>query len=465
MTPKMTEFSSADSPSSSHRHPRKSVVAWSLRPVWRAVALLAVVLALGGGLTYRTVQIALASAPVDSISIPAVKAGLAHDRGNSTLSHHLGLLYSSSPTDMDLAEAHKYLGEAVAMEPRRWDYWADLASSCDSMGDTPGADNAYEKSHALNPSTPQLLWMVGNHYVLTDRLDKGFPYFRQLLENQPQYLGPTFRLCLRAAGDPERVFAEVVPQGKDPTLRFAFLGFVSASGDTASAMRLWSRMINGPDRSVSVTSAKLFLDFLIDHNQIQDALTVWKDLTRAGLVPPEGVGNSDNLMYNGGFERLPLNLGFDWRYDERDDLLFDFADATALQGRRCLRIEFPVGRNEEYNLVRQIVPVTPNTRYQLTAMARSESLTSDSGPRFRVVFLGCGNCAVPTTDETLGTTRWHPVEVSFTTPPETHAVAVSLWRPLGRLAPRDLSGTFWVGHVSLGEVRAAKAAVAAGRSR
>lgn len=447
----MTPFPNPDLSAgrSAPRRRSKYLFEWSLRPWWRAWLFLAGVIAASIVLTYETTRVALATDPMDSISIPAVQEGLAHDPGNADLLHKLGLLYASSPTEMSSTRALKYLHQAVASNPHRWEFWADLAITCDSAGDTACSDEAFERARVLNPLTPRLQWAIGNHYVLTNRMQTGFPYFRRLLEMAAQYLGPTFRLCLRATGDPQQVYAEVVPQGKDPTLRFAFLTFLSATGDYESAMRIWGQMITGPDHSPELLSVKPFLDFLIDHNQIRNASTVWEDLERTGLIPKETTPESDNLAYNGSFERTPLNTGFDWRYNEGSDLLFDFSDPHAHEGKRCLRIEFPVGRNEDYDLLSQVVPVRPSTRYQLTAYVRSEGLTSDSGPRLRVIELGCPSCAVSTSDQTLGTTQWHPVEAIFTTQPQTQAVHVSFWRPPGRLAPRDISGTVWLDGITL----------------
>jgi len=444
-----TDTANTTAPAPAVRRPSQSGLELSLRPGWKGVFPVAVVLALGGWMAYQTARIAFASAPLDSISILDVKAGLAHDPANSALLHHLGLLYASSPIDLDLNEAQKYLHQAVAMEPRHWDYWADLATTCDTVGDTACADAAFAKSRALNPHFPRLAWVIGNHYILTDRLDKAFPYFRQLLEEQPQYQGPTFRLCLRAAGDPNQVYAQVIPQGLDPSVRFAFLNFLCVSGDVPNAMRIWAKMIAGPDRAVEASAAKSFLDFLINHNQIHEALTVWSDLTRMGSIPREENPDPRNLFYNAEFKLQPFNLGFDWRYSEGEDLLYDFADMSAPGGGHCLRIEFPIGRDADYDLLGQLVPVKPNTKYQLTAMIRSEGLTSNSGPRFRVVFWGCADCSVPTSDQTLGTTHWHPEEVTFFSPPGIQAVRISLWRPLGRLGSQDITGTIWVDQVRL----------------
>ena len=75
-----------------------------------------------------------------------------------------------------------YLRKAVTLNPGRWDYWADLGTACDLTGDLPCSDDADARALALNPMSPSLHWTLGNHYLLTSRQDRAFPYFRRLLE-------------------------------------------------------------------------------------------------------------------------------------------------------------------------------------------------------------------------------------------------------------------------------------------
>jgi tetratricopeptide (TPR) repeat protein len=447
----MREFSNPNPPGKgSAIHDRlANLHQWSLHPWWRATFFSALVLAVSILLSYEMARVVLATLAVHSISIPIVEKAIKSDPGNPGLVHRLGLLYSYVPTELNLAASVKYLRQAAAMNPYHWDYWADLATTCDFVGDTPCSDAAFERARNLNPMTPLLQWMVANHYVLTNRAQESFPYFRKLLEMSPDYLAPTFRLLLRVTADPQQIYAGVVPDGKDPSPRYAFLTFLSTTGDFEGAMQIWKLMIAGPDNSPEPLSVKPFLDSLIEHNQIQDASVVWGDLAQRGLVPKRDSAEAGNLLYNGNFQGQPLNTGFDWRYNEASDLLYDFSDTQGPHGGKCLRIDFPVGRNEDYELLNQVVLVAPNTRYQLTAQVRSEDLTSDSGPRLRVRELGCPDCPTYTSSPTLGTTPWHPLEVTFTTREHAQAVRISFWRPLGQMPPRDISGTVWLDEVRL----------------
>ena len=229
----MNEFSNQDLPqrrTSSHG-PSHDLIEWPLRSGWVRVVFLAVVTALSSVVVYKTTVVALATVPEDSLTVVAIQKGLEYDPGNANLLHRLGVVYSFVPTELNLSEALKFMRQAVALNPRRWDFWTDLATTCDFAGDTHCSDEAFERAESLNPRLPRLQWMIANHYVLTNRLGQGFPHFRKLLETSPDdYWGPTFRLCLRAAGDPRQVFTEVIPQGKDSRMRFTFLSFLTSWG-------------------------------------------------------------------------------------------------------------------------------------------------------------------------------------------------------------------------------------------
>src|SRR5579862_1084984 len=387
----MSQFSTPDLYGEKVRVRRRSsyLREFPLRPWVRSFLFLAPILILSVVLAWEAFRVARAAYQLDSISIPEIQRGLREDPGNADLLHHLGTTYSIDPSFADVNLAVKNLRQAAERNPRRWDYWSDLGISCDYTGDTACSDAAFERAAAINPMNPTVLWTLGNHYLLTDHAERAFPAFRRLLELDPEYQILTYRLCLRATRDPQAIYSGVVPSGADATPRFNYLLFLCSTADYESAMKIWAQMITGPDRSPSVALVKPFMDFLLDHNQLDNAETVWRDLQRAGAIPPAPASPSDNLVYNGGFEEQPLNTGFDWRLGNSPDLEFDPADPSGYRDGKCLRVDFLLGRNVEYDLAQQVVPVKPNTRYQLSAEVRSNNITSLSGPRLAAVEMGC----------------------------------------------------------------------------
>ena len=108
---------------------------WSLRPAWRTALFLAPIIAGSVWLSHVAVVIARVTYQTETVSIPDIQKAIARDPNNADLIHRLGYVYSSSPTDSDMTESVKNLREAIALNPRRWDYWRDLGASCDFAGD------------------------------------------------------------------------------------------------------------------------------------------------------------------------------------------------------------------------------------------------------------------------------------------------------------------------------------------
>ena len=441
------------------------ILRWSLRPGWRSALFLAAILAGSVWVSVVAARAALSAYRLDADSIADVQNALRWDPDNPDLVHRLGLVYTYDQMNLNTTESLKYLRQAVALNPRRWEFWSDLGTSCDFVMDTACSDEAFRRAWALNPMGPTLGWSLGNHYLLTDRPEKAFPFFRTLLGLSPDYLDPTFRLCLRATHDPELVYAEVLPHGKNGYDRFAFLNFLVSTGDYDSAIKIWRQMITGPDRSPSVSLVRPFLNSLTDNNRLPEATSVWNDLQRAGVIPSRTGLQGTNLLYNGNFATPPLNTGFDWRVSDSAEIVLDFSATPGFKNRHCLRVDFSVGRNADYTLVSQVVPVNPKTPYQLSAYVRSEDLTSDSGPRLRVTEVGCTGCVPMTSDSMRSTTSWHPVDVSFTTQAQTHAVVVSFWRPQTKAALGDITGTAWLDDVNLHAVDVSAAGANTVRTR
>jgi hypothetical protein len=251
--------------------------------------------------------------------------------------------------------------------------------------------------------------------------------------------------------------------------------FLSDQGDNDTAYRIWRRVV-ADSRPFPFSSAAPYLERLIALGRIEEAVNVWQDLERLGIVkrneadevapgfspapaalkggatPPETEGlpnEKENLIFNGNFEQSPLDAGFDWRAGPRTYLAVDFSAPGAYHGAHCLRVDFTVSRNDEYEPAYQIVPVLPHHAYTLEAYVRSEDITSDTGPCLRVSDTQPAGFPDAISETTVGTTPWHPLRLSFSTGPQTRAVRLSFWRPRSRVFPMEISGTSWLDAVSL----------------
>ena len=364
------------------------------------------------------------------------------DANDPQLQHRLGQVYK----EIDPAESVRYLRRATELSRYSRLYWSDLASACQSIGDTQCADRAMEHLLKLCPMVPYYHQLAAESYLGKNLLDESLAQFRRLLELDSIYATDTWAALLTVF-EPDVIFQKVAIR-MDSMGQVGYVDFLSAQGDNDAAYRIWSFVAanHGP---FPLSSVQPYLERLINLGRIEEAAHVWQDLERRGIVKRSDVEEKDNLVFNGGFERLPLNAGFDWRTGSTNYLALDFAAPGAYHGAHSLRVDFTVGSNNEYELVHQIVPVHSNRTYSLKAYVRSQDITSTSGPCLRVSDPQQRGFDDAISETTVGTTEWHPVSLSFSTGPETQSVRLSLWRLRGRIFPMEITGSFWLDAVTL----------------
>ncbi len=372
---------------------------------------------------------------------------LRFDSSDPQLQYQLGRTYE----DSDRAESVYYLRQATALSPSSRRYWTHLGDDCESLGDTQCADQAWDRLLALCPMVPLYHWTAAQSYLRANRLDDSFAQFRTLVQLDPADYAVASWNSLRAAADPDRIFDQVA-RFSSPAVQAGYVDFLAARGDSEAdaAYRIWKRVAE-TSGGFPLSAAQPYLERLIGDQRFAEAIGVWQDLERLGIVKAAGSDAAENAVFNGDFEQFPLNAGFDWRWSDRlSYLAVDFSAPAAYHGSRCLRIDFAASRNLEYEPVYQIVPLEAKHTYRMTAYVRSDDITSDTGP-----FLRVSDTAQPASfrdalsETTVGTTSWHPVHAYFTTGPETQAVRLSVWRPLGRVFPTEISGSFWLDAVSI----------------
>jgi hypothetical protein len=388
----------------------------------------------------------------NSDDVTVVQKAIALDPRNPTLHGQLAQLYSDSPEQSNLAAALQEARVTTAINPNKSDYWLILASVCESADDKACTDQALQRALYLAPMVPQVWWLAGNHYLRTDRPHAALPCFHRLLELSPDYAEPIFALTLSAYGDPKLILDAVVGNTKNPQLALAFADFMSANNQFDAAYQAWTQVVDG-DAQFSFATVQPYIELLLNQGRYHEAQSVWAQLEARGVIARPVDRDPGNLVFNGGFEQPPVGAGFDWRSQPSPYVSTDFADASSYAGAHCLRVDFPVGQNDDFEPVYQIVPVVPDQAYALTAYVRTSDITSDSGPRLRVTDPGCPTCVDAVTDTTVGSTPWHKVTLQFTAGPQTQAVRIFVWRPRSRVFPMEISGTFWLDSVSFRAVK------------
>lgn len=434
---------------------------------------------------FEAARIATAVTLSGSADPATLQRALAIDPGNDEIEHRLGMALFYSDGSADRRSGLDHLRRATELNPREALYWSDLAAACEASRDASCASDAVARALAASPMTPRLYWSAANYDLRAGRESDALANFRHLLELDPAYAASVFQTCLRVFGTPTDIEQGILATNRNPHVSMAFINLVSGVGDAADAYAEWRRLSADyaddagdnkknaaeGDKTDGEGSAPLnlaevepYLDRLISSGREHEAISVWTGLQRLSVIRGSGPrlrseaqssapsGLVNELVFNGGFERVPLNAGFDWRLNPEPFVSIALSKESHA-GSHAVRIELSGDRNQEYEPLFEIVPVRPGRSYVLSAFVRSQAITSDTGPQLRVRDLACSStpCLDVSTPDVISTTPWHAIRATFTASPETRYVRLSIWRPKSRGYPSEIGGVLWVDDVSIVE--------------
>jgi len=206
-------------------------------------------------------------------------------------------------------ESLGYFRRATRLSPASRLYWSDLEMACESASDAQCTDLARDRLVQLCPMVPGYHWLEADSFLRTNRLDQALAQYRRLLELDPTY-APSVWSVLQNVLQPEPVYEKVLANNPHAELEVEYVDFLSDQGENETAYRIWRRLA-ADSLSFPYSSAAPYLNRLIASGRIGEAVNVWQDLERLGIVQRRS--EKDNLIFNGEFEGPPLQSGFDWR--------------------------------------------------------------------------------------------------------------------------------------------------------
>ena len=368
----------------------------------------------------KTIRVALAETWGDSGDVEKVRRAVALDPANPRLHYTLGRHYLLGIEASSPAQAVGEMRQATDLNARVALYWSGLGQACLAADEPTCADQAYQRAAELAPSNPQFTWEAAMVAAVTDNRSAVISHFRRFVQLQPSRSREAFEIMQRGFGglDLDVIWSDLLRNSSDIIPKLAYLDLAAENNRFDLANRYWEA-ITSTRPKIPLEAAKPYMERLLASGHYREAAEVWRYLLRTGEVA--SIPGTDRswetgnaaTVFNGGFEQAPLNAGFDWHYGQQLYLNLDFADVSAHSGSRALRLDFTLPKNLDYEPVYQFVPVVPGQSYVLAAFVRSKGITSDSGPRLRVIDPMCSGCLDLATDGATGTQGWHEVSVPF----------------------------------------------------
>jgi len=326
--------------------------------------------------------------------------------------------------------------ERVRREPANPAAWCDLAEAFAREGDYEKARRSFARARELGPHIPPVWVRSMNFHVEQGEAEQALEMSARALSLTPDYdavIFGTYDLLGLSSG---RVMARLSFEGGAARRYFQHL---METGRVEDAKGAWKTL-----RELDLADGRLaegYVNWLLAQRQAEEAVRVWSE----HLGKDAGDYPGKNRIFNGGFERAFSASRLDWSLGAVEGIVAERDSAAAYSGKHSFRLTFPGTQNFHYRGLVQVALVSPG-RWRLRAMAKSEGITTISGPHLHVL----GEGVDARTADLLGTNGWTALTAEFTVPPGVHAVSVVLCREPSHKFDSKIRGTYWVDDVWLG---------------
>jgi tetratricopeptide (TPR) repeat protein len=357
----------------------------------------------------------------------------------------------------NLAQAMLDYRHALSLNPRIGQAWADLADCYDQMGNYAEAEKAFLNAFIVHRYSPSIRWQAGNFYLRRGNLSKMYECFKMSCEYDPQKLAIAMDVSWKIDSEHEQILQKLIPDTL--TANLSYLEFLVSRNELTLAAPVWQRFMKSiVPETVELKPACSFsyIDRLISHNHVDEALKVWIDILRKTHSDIEEghrllTDIPENLIWNGSFENEFLNGGFDWRNPERSAVKLSIDTTNRMQGLKSLKATFQ-SENFSYAFLSQIVPVPEAGSYQLDFCLRAEGLTTDQLPYLALQSYPETTGIYATSSNVPSATEWRKVTIPFTVKPGCNAILLQFQRNQSAKFDNALKGTLWLDGFSLRKV-------------
>lgn len=329
----------------------------------------------------------------------------------------------------------------LAVEPGQGEAFAILALAASKRGD---ADAAKLQAIALQraPRDRDLRVQAALGDLKAGKVPAAMAQIDALLRLSPERGKVLYPMLAQQAQN--KAFADVLAAtlARDPPWRAAFMNVLGGKDAPAAGVDNiygWLRQ-HGELSQPEITR---WFDRMIADGRWGDAFARWIGTLGPGplVIPP---------VRDGGFEKDPDGVGFNWRNDPVKGSFADIQDGAGIRGSRAAHLHF-IGQVSRGNL-RQALLLPPG-RYRLSLQARAEFLRSDQGLQWIVrCDKGATIAAAAVAD---GSYPWRKLNAEFVVPADRCAGQwLELKNPAVPGSAQQVNGDLWIDDVAVTRVEA-----------
>ena len=329
--------------------------------------------------------------------------------------------------------------KAVSLSPNDYRFWMDFGSALEQAGEFDKAEKALREAVKLAPSYAYPHWYLGNLLLRTDRYTEGFAELQRASEANGEFQSQLFNLAWQVNKDDFESLKAAV--GNTPAMRAAFSKYLIERGRYDDGLRLWNTL-TATEKKESRFAADPIIGSLIKNQRYHQAMEIWNEVAPGPAYDAE-LGH----ILDGGFENnLAHGPGavFGWQVQSNSQVQIGIDAGQGHTGSRSLRVFFQVRSHIDTINVSQLVPVKPNTEYDLECYLKTERLESAETPLVAIFNAADESSLAASSAAPSGNTNWQRISLSFKTDAKTEAVRVKMLRNSCSNSPVcPIFGTVW----------------------
>lgn len=362
--------------------------------------------------------------------------------GKAVHYYHMGLLEHYNLINYDIHSTIRYYEAAIKRNPLYKEVWFDLANAYQSINRKEEAFMAIENFYKLNRNNPERVWDTGIFFMVNDsRPENSFKFFRRYIKLNPYSQEKVYKVINHMNIPVDTIISDILSE--DVGLYNEYLRYLIREDMLDSALQFRGKVKH---EYIDDSTMIRLCSSLISKSRYREAWALWDEIRGAGNVQVDNLDFS--ILSNGSFEDPVRNGCFDWVIGRISGIKTSVNNKIRSEGSRSFGIIFDGKYNLNVRVIRQVVPVEPDTGYFLKGRIKTEELTTTNGLFFEVYGHNCKGL-YRRTESVTGTTDWKTLGLSFNTPGECKAIVVSLGREKSEKFNNKIGGMAWIDGIEL----------------
>lgn len=356
----------------------------------------------------------------------------------------LGLMSEAADPVTGAAEAIPEYEKAVSLSPNDYRFWIALGMAQERAGDPAKGEHAMRKAISLAPSYAIPRWYLGNLLVRTGKYDEAFRELTVASDAYPELRLQLYNLIWGVYGADYGSISKALDNNSSSLADFS--SYLMRRGKFEEGLHIWGAL-TAAEKSNNRLTGESLVTTLINDNRYYEAMNVWND-----IAPHSSSRAVIDQIVDGSFEHVSNygpEMAFSWQVKTRQ-IQIDIDPNENHRGRRSLRLVFQVRLRHEPVIATDLIPVTPDTQYDLEFYVKTNKLQSGATPFIQIKNAADALVLATSPDAPNGDKDWTQVSVPFKTLPGMQAVMVQVMR--GSCADTDVCpifGTLWYDDFSL----------------